>query len=312
MLHKDSPYVFVISPDDAHQRLDSFLSDKTNLSRSQVQKLIQEGYVLLNGQNTSKNHKINPHEIITLITKEQPQITLKAEPIKIEILYKDDYLVVINKPAGLVVYPSFGHESGTLLNAIYYHTQKLANAGMPLRPGIVHRLDKDTSGVMVVAIDDSSYYGLAEQFAKRLINRRYLSLINGNTTKDCGEIVCPIGRAMSDRKKMSIRTKRGKEAITHWKVIERYKLATLIEARLGTGRTHQIRVHFSAIGHPVLGDTLYGKKTSLQRGHQKVIIPRQMLHAETLGFVHPVTNQYMEFSSLMPEDMQTLIDWLRD
>jgi 23S rRNA pseudouridine1911/1915/1917 synthase len=207
----------------------------------------------------------------------------------------------------MVVYPAAGHNKGTLLNALAYHCKKLATIGGPLRPGVVHRLDKDTSGVMVVALDDNSYYELIEQFKKRAINRRYITLIYGNIKEDSGEIAMAIGRSTSDRKKMSTKTRQGKEAVTKWKVIKRFGAATLIEAKLATGRTHQIRVHFSTIGHPVLGDRTYGKKTAIEIKRTKIIFPRQMLHAETLGFVHPVTKAYMEFSSPMPEDMAECI-----
>jgi 23S rRNA pseudouridine1911/1915/1917 synthase len=176
-----------------------------------------------------------------------------------------------------------------------------------MRPGVVHRLDKDTSGVMVVALDDKAYYDLVEQFKKRTINRKYTTLVYGNIKEDSGEIEMKIGRAVSDRKKMSTRTKRGKEAVTRWRVIERFDAATLIEAKLGTGRTHQIRVHFSAIGHPVLGDKTYGKKVEVEGKRKKIVFPRQMLHAETLGFIHPVTKEYLEFSSPLPEDMEECI-----
>ncbi|MCX8069078.1 MAG: RluA family pseudouridine synthase [Thermodesulfovibrionales bacterium] len=311
MSSKDSTCVFQVTIDEANQRLDSFVSQKTQISRSQVQKLIQEGYIRVNSNFSYQNYKVKTNDTITIFDKEKPPITLQPEPIDIQILYKDNFLVVIDKPSGMVVYPSFGHDKGTLINAVFYHCKQLAQAGMPLRPGIVHRLDKDTSGVIVVALEDTTYYGLAEQFSNRSINRKYLSLIYGNPLNDSGEIDCPIGRSISDRKKMSVRTRKGKEAITRWKVIERYKMASLIEVKLGTGRTHQIRVHLSSIGHPVLGDTLYGKKTSIQRSQVKINIPRQMLHAETLGFVHPITNQYMEFSTPLPKDMRACIEWLK-
>ncbi|MBI3592236.1 MAG: RluA family pseudouridine synthase, partial [Nitrospirae bacterium] len=232
---------------------------------------------------------------------------LIPEQIPIKILYKDEYLAVVDKQAGMVVYPSAGHKSGTLLNALAYQCKKMAAIGGPLRPGVVHRLDKDTSGVMVVALDDSAYYDLAEQFKSRTINRRYLALVYGNIKDNSGEIVMRIGRSDSDRKKMSTRTRRGKEAVTRWKVIKRFGAATLIEAKLGTGRTHQIRVHFAAIGHPVLGDETYGKKTSVEIKKNKIFFHRQMLHAETLGFAHPVTREHIEFSSPMPEDMEGCI-----
>jgi 23S rRNA pseudouridine1911/1915/1917 synthase len=237
---------------------------------------------------------------------------LIPEPIPLDILYKDDYLVTVNKPAGLVVYPSVGHSHGTLMNALYYHCRKLAAVGGPLRPGVVHRLDKDTSGVMVIALNDEVYYNLVEQFREKTINKKYIALVYKNLTADEGEISLRIGRSLSDRKKMSTRVKKGKEALTIWRVIERFGNATLIEVKLRTGRTHQIRVHFASMGHPVLGDKTYGKKAEIEvKERKKILFPRQMLHAELLGFIHPVTGKYVEFSASVPEDMSEKIKELR-
>lgn len=298
----------LVSVTDVLKRLDIFVSEKTGITRSQVQKLIKEGLVLVNNKTENQNYKVKTNDVITIHKPEEEKEVLIPEAIPIKILYMDEYLVVVDKPAGMVVYPAVGHNRGTLLNALAYHCKKLATVGEPLRPGVVHRLDKDTSGVMVVALDDEAYYDLVEQFKRRTINRKYITLVYGNIKEDSGEIKMNIGRAVSDRKKMSTRTKRGKEAVTRWKVIKRFGSATLIEAKLGTGRTHQIRVHFSAIGHPVLGDKTYGKKVELK----KIIFSRQMLHAETLGFTHPVTKEYLEFSSPMPEDIEECIKKLSD
>ncbi|NTU42853.1 MAG: RluA family pseudouridine synthase, partial [Nitrospirales bacterium] len=228
------------------------------------------------------------------------------------ILYKDDYLVVVDKPAGLVVYPAAGHSEGTLMNALLHHCGKRATIGGPLRPGVVHRLDRDTSGVMVVALADEAYYDLIDQFRLRSITRKYIALVNGNMKGDAGEIALQIGRSTSDRKKMTTKTRSGKQALTNWKVIERLGPATLLEAKLGTGRTHQIRVHLSAIGHSVLGDRSYGRKIALDLGRRKLSFPRQMLHAETLGFIHPITKEYIEFSTPVPQDMEKCIRELRE
>ena len=213
----------------------------------------------------------------------------------------------------MVVYPAAGHAHGTLMNALSYHCKKLATVGGPLRPGVVHRLDKDTSGVMVIALNDKAYYNLIEQFKHRTINRRYIALVYGNLREDEGEIALRIGRSESDRKKMSTRVRKGKEAVTRWKVLKRFGNATLVEVRLGTGRTHQIRVHFASIGHPVLGDRTYGKKVEIEAKTRKIILfPRQMLHAELLGFTHPATGEYLEFSSPVPEDMAERINDLNE
>jgi 23S rRNA pseudouridine1911/1915/1917 synthase len=292
---------------DISKRLDVFLSERTGITRSQVQRLIKDSYILVNNKKVNQGYRIKKDDAITIEKPEEKTDTLIPEPIPIRILFMDDYLAVIDKPAGMVVYPAAGHKRGTLLNALAYHSKKLASIGAPLRPGVVHRLDKDTSGIMVVALDDSAYYDLVEQFKKRTIQRKYTAIVSGYLKKDEGEISLDIGRSASDRKKMSTKTKRGKEAVTRWKVIKKLKNAALIEARLGTGRTHQIRVHFSAIGHPVLGDRIYGKKTFIEINKNKIYIPRQMLHAETLGFVHPISKEYLEFSSPVPNDMEECI-----
>ncbi len=294
----------VVYPPEAGERLDIFLAGRTGITRSQIQHLIQQGDVLVNGSSSSRHYRVKAHDAITLNQPEKETKALIAEPVPINILYKDDHLAVVDKPAGMVVYPSAGHAHNTLMNALAYHCDRLANVGGPLRPGVVHRLDRETSGVMVVALDDSAYYNLVEQFRERSINRKYVALIYGNIKADRGEIAAPIGRSESDRKKMSTRARRGKEAVTRWKVLERFGVATLLELRLGTGRTHQIRVHLSSIGYPVLGDKTYGRKTEVETNRGKVSIPRQMLHAEILGFKHPVSGEYMEFSSPMPEDMK--------
>lgn len=297
---------------EAGQRLDTFLSKKTGITRSQIKKLIERGSVQVDGKIKSQDYKVKSCEIISINIPESRKEELIAEPIPLDVLYEDEYLIVVNKPAGMVVYPSAGHRQGTLMNAIYYHCKKVATVGGPLRPGVVHRLDKDTSGVMVIALNDEAYYRLIEQFKQKTINRRYIALVYKNLFEDEGEISFRIGRSPSDRKKMSTRVKEGKEAITLWRVLERFAIATLIEVKLRTGRTHQIRVHFSSLGHPVLGDKTYGKKIELEINKGvKIFFPRQMLHAELLGFIHPVTGQYIEFSAPLPEDMSGKINELR-
>lgn len=293
----------IVQTSEAGERLDIFLAKKTGITRSQIQRLVARGNVLVNSKDISQNYRLKAKDLISLNIPEKEPQGLIPEQIPIDILYEDKYLVVVNKPPCMVVYPAAGHSHGTLMNALSYHCKKLAAPGGPLRPGVVHRLDKDTSGAMVIALNDEAYYNLIEQFRHRTMNRRYIALIYGNLREDEGEIALRIGRSESDRKKMSTRVKRGKEAVTRWKVLERFGNATLIEARLGTGRTHQIRVHFASTGHPVLGDKTYGKKT--------ISFPRQMLHAELLGFTHPVTREYLEFSAPVPEDMAQKIKELQ-
>jgi len=302
-----------VEPLEAGERMDIFLAGKTGITRSQIQKLIEQGNVLVNDNSVNQNYRIRTNDLVSLSIPEKQDEGLIPENIPIDILYKDEHLVVVNKPAGMVVYPAAGHSQATLMNALAYHCDKLAAIGGPLRPGVVHRLDKDTSGLMVVALDDAAYYNLADQFKQRTINRRYLALIYGNFKEDAGEIALMIGRSESDRKKMSTSVRRGKEAVTRWKVLKRFNHAALIEAKLWTGRTHQIRVHFASIGHPVLGDKTYGKKVEVEvKAQKKIMFPRQMLHAERLDFIHPITGEHLGFSSPLPEDMAEKLEQLKE
>ena len=301
---------FYIDAEHAGMRIDILISELSNLTRSQVHKFIEHELLTVNGNTTKPNYKARTGDIVIIDAPKEEQ-ELVPEDLQIEILYRDAYLIVVNKPPDMVVYPSAGHSRGTLVNAIAFHAKKLASVGGPLRPGVVHRLDKDTSGVMVVALDDRAYYDLVQQFRERSMNRRYRAIVFGALREKSGEISLRIGRSEADRKKMSTSSKRGKEAVTAWRVIERLQSATLIEAKLGTGRTHQIRVHFAAIGHPVLGDRTYGLKTSIEISRRKITFPRQMLHAELLGFTHPITKEYLEFSTSVPKDMGEKIRELR-
>ncbi len=305
------PIEFRIDSGNSGKRIDILSSELSGLSRSQIHHLIEKGLLTVNTHKTKPNYKAKSGDMISVrIPAEEHKLI--REDLPVDILFMDDYLIVVNKPPGLVVYPAAGHASGTLMNAVAYHSPKLASVGGPLRPGVVHRLDKDTSGVMVIALDDPAYYGLVEQFRMRTIDRKYKALVYGDLKKDSGRIALRIGRSESDRKKMSTRAKRGKEAVTEWNVVERFGPATLIEAKLGTGRTHQIRVHLASIGHPVLGDQTYGRKTQVEAGRNRIVFPRQMLHAESLGFTHPVNGRYMKFGSELPEDMRQIIEALRD
>ncbi len=306
----DGSIEITVEAPEARQRLDAFLADKTGITRSQLQRLIGGGNVIVNGVPCDQNYRLKAGDAIALNLPEKEAEGLVPEPIPIKILYRDEYVAVVDKPAGMVVYPSAGHTHDTLMNALAHHCKRLAVVGGPLRPGVVHRLDRETSGVMVVALDDDAYYDLVEQFRERSINRKYIALVYGNIKSDAGEVAAPIGRSESDRKKMSTRVRRGKEAVTKWKVLRRFGVATLLELRLGTGRTHQIRVHLSSIGYPVLGDKTYGRKTEVELHKKRLSIARQMLHAEMLGFRHPASGEYMEFASPMPEDMKEIIGFL--
>jgi 23S rRNA pseudouridine1911/1915/1917 synthase len=302
----------------AYPRLDRLLAEKTGITRSQIRRLMDSGMVTVNGTPARANLKAREGDSIEVSVPAPRQEGLVAEDIPLEVLHMDDDLAVVDKPAGMVVYPSHGHLRGTLMNALAGRARSLASVGAPLRPGVVHRLDKDTSGAMVVALSDRAYYGLLEQFRDKSIRRSYLALIYGSPKQDRGQVSLRLGRSEADRKKMSTRARRGKEALTFWEAVERFgPSATLVRARLATGRTHQIRVHMASIGHPVLGDRTYGRKTTVEvrdprtRGKRSVAFPRQMLHAEVLGFTHPVTGKYMEFRSPLPENMARALKELR-
>jgi 23S rRNA pseudouridine1911/1915/1917 synthase len=302
---------FTAATEDAGTRVDVFAASVFGITRSRVHNIIKEGLLTVNGHTAKQNYKVRPGDVIILSVPEAVE-KLIPQDLPVKVFYCDAFLVVLDKPAGMVVYPAAGHGSGTLMNAVANISAKLATIGSPLRPGVVHRLDKDTSGVMVVAVDDAAYYGLVEQFRNRTIERKYKAIVYGNLREDRGEISSKIGRSESDRKKMSTRMRRGKEAVTAWKVLERFGSSTLIEAKLETGRTHQIRVHFASVGHPVLGDRTYGKKTLIELGRKEIAIPRQMLHAELLGFIHPATGEQLEFRSELPQDMREILEELRD
>lgn len=301
---------FRVSAPDSAKRLDVFLSQKEKgLSRSQVKRLIEKGNVQIGGKKAKAGMRLKENEVITLTLPQPQPPTAQGEPIPLAILYEDPHLIVVDKPAGMVVHPAAGNFSGTLVNALLHHCPDLRGIGGILRPGIVHRLDKDTSGILVVAKDDVTHRGLSEQFKRHTATRKYIGIVFGHLA-DEGRIDAPVGRHPLNRKKMSARSRKGREARTHWKVLKRYAQFSLVEFRLETGRTHQIRVHLSSIGHPLLGDPLYGGRRGLasiappllRQGLQK--LRRQALHAASLGFVHPATEKHLEFSSPIPADME--------
>jgi 23S rRNA pseudouridine1911/1915/1917 synthase len=304
---------FSIDSFNEGKRLDLIVSEKLNISRAKAQELIERGDVKVNNSLKQKSYKLKADDFVEIF-EDSLKINGETEKlipqnIPIEVLYRDDYLVLVSKPAGMVVYPCIGHKEGTLLNALAYHFKKLATVGAPLRPGVVHRLDKDTSGVIVIAIDDKAYYGLVEMFKKRQVKKEYLAIVYGEL-KGSGTITLPIGRAENNRKKMSTKAKRAKEAITEWQVLENFKNYTFVKVKIITGRTHQIRVHFSAIGHPLLGDRTYGRKTHIEKENKKISVPRQMLHAWRIEFKHPVTGEDMKFESALPQDMRNIMELL--
>ena len=299
---------FIVEDVDAGKRLDSFLAEKNtaNYTRSFIGKMIEENLVLYNGKPSKASTKMKTGDRIELFEKEPEPLAVKGEEIPLEIVYEDDDLMVINKPRGMVVHPAPGHTSGTLVNAVLSHAgESLSSINGVLRPGIVHRIDKDTSGLILVCKNDFSHKALAKQLEEHSITRRYHAICSGRLKEEQGTVSAPIGRDEKNRKQQAINYKHGKEAITHYRLLENLQNASLLECRLETGRTHQIRVHMKSIGHPLLGDPLYGPKKNLYA------IKGQALHAMVLGFVHPRSGEYMEFSADYPEDFQKLLNKLR-
>ena len=300
------------------RRLDQFLSEtELNLSRSQAKILIETHHIFLNQKPTKPSAHIRGGDIVSGILPEPVPLSLRPESIPLTILYEDSSIIVVDKPSGMVVHPAYGNPSGTLVNALLFHCKDLAGINGILRPGIVHRLDKDTSGAIVVAKDDEACHQLLKQFKNRSVEKVYLAIVYGTFGQEEGLIDSAIGRHPSERKRMSIRTKKGRMAITRWKKVEAFKSCTLLEIFPQTGRTHQIRVHLSSIGHPILGDPLYGRKGRPGALHDPVLkdcvkrMNRQALHAHRLGFHHPRTGERVSFVSPIPQDMKEVLGWLR-
>jgi len=297
---------FEVNECEKNERLDVYLTKGMNeVSRSNIQKLITSGQVTVNDKTMKTNYKIKTSDVISVTMPEVRSLELMAEAIPLDVIYEDDDIIVVNKARGMVVHPATGNYSGTLVNALLEHCNDLSGINGVARPGIVHRLDKDTSGVMIAAKSDRAHISLAEQIKEHTASRRYLTIVHGNIKEEQGVIKGPIGRHSSDRKKMAVTFVNSKEATTNFRILERFGDYTLVECKLLTGRTHQIRVHMAYIGHPVVGDPKYGP----ERRHFPIV--GQALHSTELTIKHPVTEESMVFTATLPDDMQIILMDLR-
>ena len=287
------------------KRIDKFLSEEfEGKSRSFIQGIIEKGTVLVNEKVVKSNYKLKAFDIVKVSMPEPEELDVQAEDIDIDILFEDSDVIVINKAKGMVVHPAPGNYNGTLVNALLYHCKDLSSINGVIRPGIVHRIDKDTTGVLVIAKNDDAHVKLSAQLKDHSMKREYYALVEGKISKDSGTIDKPLKRSKKDRLKIAIDSD-GRRAVTHFEVIERFKNTTLVKCVLETGRTHQIRVHMASIGHPLVGDPLYGfKKTKFKS-------EGQMLHAKVLGFIHPRTNEYVEFTTELPANYRKLLENLK-
>lgn len=300
-------FEIAVEPQDAGARLDAFLASVTDnsLSRTYIQKLMEQGQILVNGSPEKlKKYRIKQGDMLEIIIPEPESLDVEPENIPLDIVYEDEDLAVINKPKGMVVHPAPGNERGTMVNALLYHCRDLSSIGGVVRPGIVHRIDKDTSGLIMIAKNDNAHISLAEQLKVHSITRVYNALVFDNIREDEGTVDAPLGRNPNNRFKMAV-VPGGKRAVTHYRVLERFGAYTFVEARLETGRTHQIRVHMAYKKHPLVGDQVYGPDRKVPGAES------QMLHAKVLGFVHPSTGKYMEFVSELPEEFTRLLEKLR-
>lgn len=296
--------IFVDEEDN--ERLDVYLSQEiSDFSRSYIQKLIKDELVKVNNKVVKAKYIVNEGDHIKVHLPKPKKLDIEPENIPVEIIYEDDDIAIVNKPQGMVAHPAPGNYSGTLVNALLYHLNSLSNINGIIRPGIVHRIDKDTSGILMIAKNNLAHEELSKQLKEHTINRIYNAIVDGNIKEENGTINAPIGRHPIDRKKMTVTDSNSKEAVTHFKVLERFGQYTLIQAKLETGRTHQIRVHMNYINHPVTGDPVYGRK------NQKFNTNGQLLHAKTIGFIHPRTKEYLEFDSVLPKHFMEIIHILK-
>lgn len=303
----DDYMTLIVEKDDVNTRLDIFVTDNIDeISRNSVQKLLQNGNIKVNGEIKKSNYKLKYNDLIEVYIPEAKEISIIPENIPLDIFYEDKEIIIVNKPKGMVVHPANGHFSGTLVNALLYHCAgELSGINGEMRPGIVHRIDKDTSGLLMVAKTNFSHQFLAKQLEEHSITRKYNAVVFNKLKEEEGTINAPIGRSPKDRKKMAVTNNHNRHAVTHYKVIEHLGKFDMVELQLETGRTHQIRVHMSYIGHPLLGDEVYGTKK------QPFKLEGQVLHAKVLGFIHPVTKKYLEFEAPLPEYFEKLLKNLR-
>jgi len=292
------------TPGEEILRIDRFLGSRLEqVSRSYLQKLVKDGAVLVNGKTVKSSYKVENGDRIRLEIPDAVEPEIEAEPMALDILYEDSDIILINKPKGMVVHPAAGHYSGTLVNGLMAHCKnELSGINGVMRPGIVHRIDMDTTGVLIVCKNDKAHNAIAEQLKVHSITRKYYAIVHGVLKADTGTVNAPIGRHPVDRKKMSINEKNGKEAVTHYRVLQRFRRFTFVECQLETGRTHQIRVHMASIGHPLLGDQVYGPAKVPFSGLQG-----QTLHAGVLGIIHPSTGEYMEFTAPLPAYFEAIL-----
>jgi len=291
-----------VNEENSDERLDSYLSDELeNVSRSYIQSLIKKGHIEVNNIKKKASYIVKHGDSITVNLPEPEKLEIKAENIQLNFIYEDDSLLIVNKPQGMVVHPAPGNYTGTLVNALLYHIDKLSSINGVIRPGIVHRLDKDTSGLLLIAKNDFTHRFLSEQLKDRNVHREYIALVHGIIKNNTGTINKPIGRNSKDRKKMAVVYSNSKEAITNYEVLQRFSKYTLLKVKLETGRTHQIRVHFSDMNHPVLGDPLYSN------GKNEFNLDKQLLHARKLGFFHPIRKEYLEFECDIPDVFKDIL-----
>jgi 23S rRNA pseudouridine1911/1915/1917 synthase len=307
----DNKNEYIVAPEHKGQRLDIFLSvtAKLDLSRSQIKKLIEDADITVGGRPAEPSYKIRTDDKIRVVVPPPRELTIKAQNIRLDIIYEDNDVIVVNKPRGMVTHPAPGNYNSTLVNALLAHCDHLASLGAPLRPGIVHRLDKDTSGLIVAAKTDAAYHSLVKQLKDRTVEKTYVALVHGVIKQDAGVIEAPIGRHPVNRQKMSViesrvashgsrvTSQKSREAFTSYKVLQRFKKYTLVEVKIKTGRTHQIRVHMSYLGYPLVGDPTYGGQKD------EFGVKGQLLHAKKLGFIHPTTGKFMEFEAKLPVEM---------